>query len=148
MKELALYQKQFRKGSVTTNKRILGSEFLHKLASTNFGKGVKFPFVVIAIVKTNLSSPANRIVDGVCKLITTGHIATIQHKNTRAAVEQAEKIMEDCRGLLKALKVDPVFQVTEFGRLDVRLILHILKLGKVGEGRVFESLNEIAEALW
>ena len=56
--------------------------------------------------------------------------------------------MEDCRGLLKALKVDPVFQVTEFGRLDVRLILHILKLGKVGEGRVFESLNEIAEALW
>ena len=144
--ELAQFKKQsLAQGSAS--KKALGSEFWAKLGSMNFGKGVKYPYMQTAIVKTNLSAPINKVIDGVCKLITVSHIASMQSKDMRSTVEEAEQIMDDSRKLCTACKLDSIFRVSALGRLDVRLVLHILKLGKAVEGRTFDNVNEIAEAM-
>lgn len=151
LEELSAFQKGMggeAAASTSNSKRILGPEFMQKLSSLNWGAGIKMPFVVNACIKANLVAPDDRVTEGigVAKLITCSHLSQIVHKNARDQVKEAEALMADARKLAGALKTPDALRVRAIGKLDVRLVLHILKLGKVGEGIVFESMSEIAKA--
>lgn len=66
--ELAQFAKAFGSGEKGPG-RTLGSEFLSKLADLNFGAGQRYPYMLNACIETQLVSPPNNIVDGVCRLL-------------------------------------------------------------------------------
>ena len=129
------------------SKKMLGSDFWTKMNSVNWGAGKKMVWVMNALIKTNLASPPHKVIDGFCKLITPAHIAQITHKCNRQLVQEAEALMTDTRAVMKQLGLQGMEQRRIVSQMDVRCILHILKLGKVGEGVVFNSIPEIAQAL-
>ena len=110
------------------------------------GARKKKPWVVNAVIKANLASPPHKVVDGFCKLIEARHQSALVHKDNIVIVDQAEALMTDARELTKQLNVAGLTKSIALGQLDVRCILHILKLGEVGEGRDFKTIGEVAEA--
>ena len=145
LQELNTFRRAFR-CSAAGSKRMLGSDFFRKLASMNFGHE-RFPYVLNACVKANLQSPATKHIDGFCKLISPQALTNLVSKEKRPLVREAETMMTDARQLASALKINPTETVKIIGKLDCRLVLHILKLGKVGEGRDYASIAEISEVL-
>ena len=145
LSELNMFIRAFRvKGG---SSRILGSEFFSKLNSLNFGTAKRMPYVMNACIKTNLNAPANKIIDGSCKLLLPGHLAQLASPQAeqRALVDSAEAVMTEGRKLAKALNLDDVVATRVLGKLDVRCILLCTKLGKVGEGKEYASVHDIAE---
>ena len=128
------------------SKKILGSEFWQKLNSLSWGPGKKMPWVMNGTIKANLASPPNKVVDGFCKLVEARHIAQLLHKSNKTLVEEAEALMTDTRAVVKQLGLTSVESRRVVNQMDVRCILHILKLGKVGEGITFDSISDIAQA--
>ena len=126
------------------SKRILGSDFFRKLASLTFGID-RYPYVLNACIKANLTSPANKVTDGFCKLVLPTHLSSLTSKEQRPLLVEAEQIMTDARKLVKALMVPQAKAVMLIGKLDVRAVVHVLKLGKTAEGKVYENIAEIAE---
>ena len=125
--------------------RTLGSEFFAKLASLSFGAVEKYPYVTNSTIKTNLQSPANKISpDGMCRLLLPQHLNALTQSKNKLLVREAESLMTDARQLLKLLQFDTAKSVTSIGMLDVRCVLFILGKGKECEGRVFQSISEIA----
>ena len=147
--ELSKFRKAFagEAAASASSKRILGSVFFSKVGAMNFGVGIKCPHVQIAHVKANLTSPKNKIVDNVCQLITSSHISIMTSKAVLPMTLQIDKIMTESRQLCKdiSLRLDQCVKL--IGMLDVRLVLHVLKLGKAGEGREFEDTAAIVKAL-
>ena len=124
--------------------RTLGSEFFMKLNSLNFGQAQRFPYLINAAIKANLTSP--KVVDGVCKLVLPSHLSALTSKNNRSKIEEAECLMKDARKLVKTLHFPDGVPVTCIGQLDVRCVLHILNKSKDAGDIVFDSINAIAEA--
>ncbi len=56
------------------------------MASISFGVGLKFPWVVIACVKANLSSPPAKVVDGICKMVPLSCIVSLTAKNNLSLI--------------------------------------------------------------
>jgi hypothetical protein len=141
LKELSKYQAAFRCSG------ILGSEFLGRLATIKFGIGLKFPFVVHACVKANLSSPPAKIVDGICKLVPLSGIASLNTKNNRPLVIDAESMMVHARSFCdKFQDMSDHTRVTCLGRLDCRLVMFIMKRIKDSEAnKVYESIAGISQ---
>ena len=125
--------------------RTLGSEFFMKLNSLNFGPTERYPYVLNAVIKTNLSSP--KVIDGVCKLIAPNNMSSLTSKPNRSLIKESERLMQDARKLIKTLQLPSGQVVTCIGQLDVRCILHILKKAKEAGDVVFDSINAIAEAI-
>ena len=146
LQELNKFRRAFR-CSAAGSKRMLGSEFFRKLATLSFGNHERFPYILNSRIKANLQSPANKVTDGFCKLISPGALAALTNKEKRPLVREAETMMTDARKLVSALKVNSADAVLMLGKLDCRIVLHILKLGKIGEGQEFGNIAEIAEVL-
>ena len=148
--ELLVELSRFQKAFACTDSgpsRALGSEFFEKLVSIKFGPTEKYPFLVNAAVQANLISPRGKVVDGYCRLLTPASLALLSHKDNRASVAEAESLMSTCRLFADSLwGRDSSERVKLIGKLDVRLVLHLTKKAKEGEGRVFGSIAEIAEA--
>ena len=144
LNEIAEFRKAFGGQASAMSKRILGSVFFSKLSAMNFGVGVKRPHIQTGLVKTNLISPKNRMVDNMCQLITPTHIAKLTSKGMKDNVQKVEHLMSEARKLCESLHVQHEVAIKEIGMLDVRLIMHLLKLGKVGEGRDFADIGAIA----
>ena len=146
LEELNVFSRAYR-CSEAGSKRMLGSEFFKKLCSLNFGAAERFPFVQNACIKANLASPANKMTDGFCKLIQPSNLAILTSKDKRPLVEEAETVMTDARRLTKALGISDTAAVKSLGKVDVRCVLHLMKLGKVGEGKEFSKIGDIAQAI-
>ena len=142
--DLSLFQKSFAPSGNAPN-RILGSEFLNKLATLNFGPSVQFPYTINACIKANLVSPPSKLIDGVCKLLMPANLQSLTLKTNRVLVTEAEKLMSDSRKLADVLHLESGARSQLLGKLDVRCILHICKKGKEGENREFKSIGDIAE---
>ena len=145
LNDLNTFSRSFRctqKGS----KRMLGSEFFRKLASLSWGVE-KYPYVLNACIKSNLTSPANKVTDGFCKLVAPSNLSTLMSKGSKDLVVQAENMMTDARKIVGALKIEQAKAVTLLGQLDVRLVNHIMRLGKASEGVAFSTLGEISQVL-
>jgi hypothetical protein len=67
--------------------KTLGGEYIHKVASLTFGPSEAFPYVVHALLKTNLSS--KKSVDGICRLLLPSSVSQIASKPARAKVKEA-----------------------------------------------------------
>ena len=84
--------------SYSGRNRACGSEWWAKLNSLKFGNAERFPLVLSAMVKANLSAP--RLVDGICRLISPTAVGTLASANARDGVRQAEAIMHQARKAL------------------------------------------------
>lgn len=125
--------------------RHMGSEWLLKLAGLNFGKFEKFPLAVNACFKANLTSCGGKLVDGYCKLISLTALSGLTSPKLRADLKLVEQIMVDARELSTRLQLDAASATTIIGQLDVRLILHLLKLSKFSD-KEYRSVQEIGQA--
>ncbi len=147
LSELADFAKAFACESKPGGaQKTLGSQFMAKLSGLQFGPGEKFPCVLNATIELQLSSPASRMEDGVCKLLNPASVGSLQAKDKRAKIAQAEELMMQGRTLLAStgLARDQVVKLQ--GQLDVRLVAFILKKEK-DLGRVAAAdMSEIAEA--
>ena len=99
-----------------------------------------------ACIEVNLSSPT-RNADGFSKLVTASKVTCLQTPANRDKVREAETLMTDARALLKQLCVPVDKQTTPLGKVDVRSIAYLLGMGRELEGKDYESLAAIAEAL-
>jgi hypothetical protein len=140
--ELSSFQKAF--ACSDGHSRTLGSEFMQKVSTINFGPGQKFPFVVNACIKANLASPVHKIVNGVCKLIVPSNIALLTKKGNRQLVAEAEALLRDARAFCDTLKIPDHSRTMFIGKLDIR-VMHLL-MNKTVEGAGFRSLSDVAQA--
>ena len=121
--------------------RLMGSEFLSRLATLKFGKVEQYPWVVTAAMKANLLPKESKLVDGFCKLLSAGSLGQVVQQGNRATVIDMEKLMTHARGICKVPQIDPTISAKIIGRLDTRLLLHLLKLGKFAD-KHFEGDSE------
>ena len=144
LKELAHYAKTFGSGEKGPS-RVLGSEFLTKLAGLNFGTGNRYPYLVNACIEAQLVSPPNKVVDGVCKLLLPSSLSELTKKDNKSAITEAESMMTQCRALCDKLAITGVNKIKVIGKLDVRIIGYLCKKGNEFEGKQYASIKEIAE---
>ena len=145
LQELAHFAKTFGSGEKGPS-RVLGSEFLMKLSSLNFGAGNRYPYILNACIETQLVSPPNKLVDGVCRLLLPSTLNELTKKDHKKTIVEAESLMTQARGLCKKLNLSGVSKIKAIGKLDVRLVGYICKKGKEFEGKAFGSIGEVAEA--
>ena len=124
--------------------RTLGGEFIGKVNTLSWGKATKCPRIKNACLMANLGS--TKVSNGICKLLLPAHLSMLIAKEKRETVMKAEELMENARKICDSLCPDAGIRVHAIGLLDTRCVLHICKKGKEGEGRVFESLDEIGDA--
>ena len=147
IEDLAAFYKAFATMSDFGANRFMGSEFLTKLAATNFGKMDKFPWILNAAFKANLRSSGTKNVDGYCKLVTVQHLSQLSSNANRAAVRDAEQQMIDARKLCKSLAV-PHFVATKcIGNLDCRLALILMKLQKA-DSLQLSTFDAVGQAIF
>ena len=96
LKELASFQAAFA-CSEDGPSRVLGSNFLMQLINLSFGKGEKFPYVVIGCIKAQLST--SNLVDGVCKLLGPRELTRLVSKSVHDSIVKAEGLMVSARKL-------------------------------------------------
>jgi hypothetical protein len=143
--ELSMFQKAFACNEQGVS-RVLGGEFFNKLCNLQWGVAGKCPYLLLAAAEANLASPANRISDGICRLVTPGALAALTSAENRATAKAAERLMTDARTLCKSMSVPESLRVRLVGKLDVRIVCHMCKVSKIAEGRVFKGIGEIAKA--
>lgn len=145
--DLAGFFKAFAcQSSAGSADRRLGSDFMSRLTAMSFGQGERYPLMVNACIKLQLSSPANKIADGLCKLLVSANLSALTAKSVREQVRTGEKLLADCRALCKGLAVPQQAAVKCIGKLDIRVVAHIMKKSKDIEGKNFASIGDIAEA--
>ena len=131
LKEITEFQQTRAEGM--SSKRVLGSIFLGRVGDMKFGKGIKCLHVQTAILKAQLASPAHRVVDNMCQLISPSSVQSLTSKKVLASTLAIEQMMVDARKLAMpfkdALKRDEF--ITMLGKLDIRLVAHLLKLGQL-----------------
>ena len=117
-----------------------------KLSGLQLGPGETFPCVLNATIELQLSSPASRMEDGVCKLLNPASVGSLQAKDKRAKIAQAEELMMQGRTLLAStgLARDQVAKLQ--GQLDVRLEAFILNKEKDLGRSAAADMSDIAKA--
>ena len=140
LEEISTFQKTVR----DNGKKFLGSVFYAKLNSMTFGKGIKCPHVQAALIKANLSSPKNKITDNLCHMITSGHVTSMTSKDKLANTRNIDTLIAEARKLVSHVPKSEA-TVKALGMFDIRLVLHVLKIGKQLEDTKFESLGEIVQ---
>ena len=128
------------------SQKTLGSEFWAKLNGLAWGADRR-PWVMNAAIKANLASPPNMVVDGFCKLISAKQLTGLAHRSNAKLVKECESLMTDARAVSHKLNLTEPQQALILGKLDARCIWHILKCGKAGEGRAFDTVADIAQAV-
>ena len=126
-------------------RRNWASSSWRSLVVSSLAREKKHPYVLNATICTQLSSPASKIEDGVCKLLNPA-VGALQAKDKRAKIAQAEGLMMQGRTLLAStgLARDQVVKLQ--GQLDVRLVAFLLKKEKDLGRAAAADMSEIAEA--
>ena len=133
-------------GSDKISSRVIGGELLMELVSFSFGPGQNFPLVKNGIIKAQLVSPPQKILDGVCKLMVPTTLNEFVKKDRKPLLVRVESVLDDARRLCNSLGVDPSKVVKIIGRLDVRAVLFVAKKTMDFENKEYKDVKEIAEA--
>ena len=139
---------KFSKVSACSEKgpsRTLGGEFLLKVAQLTFGPAENFPFVKNALLEANLQT--DKVVDGICKLITPTMVGQLASKQKRDFVKECEQAMAEARQLCKAVSLPDELTIKHVGQLDVGCIGFLIGKGKEIEGIEYKSVSAISAAL-
>ena len=67
-------------------------------------------------------------------------------KDNLEIVDQAEALTTDARAVLTKLQIPKTQRAIVIGKMDARCAWFIMKLGKAGEGRNFDSIAHVAQA--
>ena len=92
--ELSRFQRAFGCNEAGAT-RTLGSEFFIKLMGLPFRPGAAYPLVVTSAIKANLISPANKVVDGRCVLITPTDLSKLGQKK-RSSSQRSRRHDDKC----------------------------------------------------
>ena len=142
--ELAMFYKHFSQDESAN--RFLGSEFIAKLASLNFGKYDRLPLLQNAIWKAQLTSSGSKIVGGVCKLVPLSALSSLTSAAARDKTKAAEKVMSMAREVVKQVDIPADKSSTIIGNLDIRVALNMCKLVKYMD-KPLDKLEDIPKAL-
>ena len=143
--ELGLFQKAFACNDSGPS-RTIGEQFIQKLNSLKWGATHPCPHILLAAVECQLTCPSHKVVDGLCRLLTPGMLASLVAAANKPTVFEAERLMTEARKLVKASGASETDRVKALGRLDVRLMLFLTKSAKAAGQQVFANMAEIAEA--
>ena len=145
MAELNLFVKAFAAADAGSN-RTLGAEFLTKVAAgLQPSKAERYPHVMHAAVCTNLQSPKNKVIDGLCRFLAPSNISSLMAPKKRSGVKDAENLMYQARQLCKVTAgLTEAMRVKCLGRLDVRIICFLCDKKQL-ENKTFEALTDIMQ---
>ena len=127
----------------TGPKRLVGPELFAKVGSLHFGRGVRFPLVVLATLELQLSG--SKMTNGnICNFLINANVNELVKDSNRAAVQKSEELLVEARKLVKSLGVQRSKMVKFIGRLDVRVVAILTKTSKALEGKAL-TMAEVAE---
>ena len=92
-----------------------------------------------------MSCQADKVLDGICRLLMPSSLSALAHKDNRQKVSAAEDLMCNARLLCDAHKIADRDKVQLVGKLDIRLVCFLLKKGKECEGKEYKTVQEISE---
>ena len=142
LKDLSDFQRAFGRSQGGVQ-RSLGGEYIGKILNMQLPPGKKCPYLQLALLKANILSPDNKVIDGVCRLITPANINVLASKAGKELAVSCEKVLADARGLVSAMPCDDSTKVQVLGQLDCRVALHALKKTKEVEGKTYANIAEI-----
>lgn len=90
--ELVEFLAEFSRGYAANI--ILGKEFLEAVICTVLHPYLMMPFCRISMMATNMASPANKVVDGIARLLRVGDIDRIKSSKMRQKAEELETFLE------------------------------------------------------
>ena len=135
------FQKQFG------NSCFVGKEFFVNLLDVNFVPTSMTTFVKIAILATQVSAPEGKRVDGFSRFLTKGDLQLLKNKKKQAQVTEAENVLANCWKKLLGMDLEQLEKNKVFGKVCLRVTLHLLKKEKQGRDTTeFTCLPEIEDA--
>ena len=143
LRDLMHFQKSF---ACATNGplRVLGGEFITRVATLSFGPSEKYPLFKNGLLKANLQT--NIVVDGLCKLISPTLVSKLTSKKCKPLVEECEVLMSQVRELCSKLAIEDYARTRCVGKLDIRCVGFVLGKGVEIENRIFKDIPHIAQA--
>ena len=115
--------------------------FFDKISNFKIGGLETCPRFKVALLLANLLSPADQQDCGKCNLVGITHLNSVMNKKSHAIVRVCERMMDEARGFAKKSKVDAS---KELGRLDSRIIYHVLGIGlKSADNKAYHNLDQI-----
>ena len=140
--------KEFKIGFAQSAGRYVGGAFLERVAKQKFQKLQPNPYIRTAEVKLQLSSPDHRVENGLCKFVTVADVTRLSDTKLALKVSTAEDIMRKSRDVVNGMSdvLDQADRVMIIGKLDTRLVAHLMGKGKhTTEGFEFPNLETIAQ---
>ena len=123
---------------------------LEKVASQRFPKLQSHPYLRTAEVKLQLSSPAHRVENGLCKFLSNADLIKLSSDKMAPDAQMAEGMMKQARVVIEKLgnKLDDANRVHVLGKFDTRLVAHLLSKGKhTTEALEFPDLQTIGKVI-
>ena len=123
---------------------ILGQEFLQATIETMLHPTLIMPFTRVSLMAANMSSPVNKVVDGIARLVTKTDVERLKSTKLRSDVEKLEAFLNKQWTTIKAGSHPKHVVYKVFGKLAIRAVLLTLKKEKQGsEGKEYKSLVDI-----
>ena len=123
---------------------ILGQEFLQATIETVLRPTLIMPFTRVSLMAANMSSPVNKVVDGIARLVTKTDVERLKSTKLRSDVEKLEAFLNKQWTTIKAGSHPKHVFYKVFGKVAIRAVLLTLKKEKQGsEGKEYKSLGDI-----
>ena len=123
---------------------ILGQEFLQATIETVLHPTLIMPFTRVSLMAANMSSPVNKVVDGIARLVTKTDVERLKSTKLRSDVEKLEAFLNKQWTTIKAGSHPKRVFYKVFGKVAIRAVLLTLKKEKQGsEGKEYKSLGDI-----
>ncbi|CAE7625009.1 unnamed protein product [Symbiodinium sp. CCMP2592] len=122
---------------------MLGADFTKCLAYTDFKIATtRCPMTRIALALTQITAPANAVIDGFSRLLTKADFDRLKSKKSEADLVKAEALMQQAWAVVEAEASDKAHLQMAFCRYQIRIILYML--GKQTKGREAKEYDSLA----
>ena len=124
--------------------RILGTDFMSKLAAIKFKTGESCPHFMAAVLKVQFNFPKES--DGVCRTLAPSDVNSIFREKNNNMVQACEKAMMQARAVVERLHdASDESKLYELGMYDCRLVLFIAnKLNETGQ-KEYTTIDSIGK---
>ena len=124
-----------------SSNRVIASYTFSALGGLKLNPEHMLPLVATAVLKAQATCPTNKVVQQQCRYITQGEIASLT-TNRKEQAHVAENLLRECRLLAYPHKIDAKPWCRLAGKLDCRMIRHLL--GKTDSAVVYAQSSDIA----
>ena len=124
--------------------RILGSDFMSKLAAVKFKTGEACPHFMAAVLKVQFNFPKES--DGVCRTLASGDVSNIFRDKNNNMIQACEKAMMQARAVVERLHdASDEGKLYELGMYDCRLVLFIASKLKENGQKEYTTIDSIGK---